>query len=188
MVQEFRERLGKYSRISDELEDQYIENGGEITEETTDLEGVKTIVKDAVQNDCDNFGRYIASKKEEKDRWKAEKGAIDRRIKAIDNSISFFTDCIIEAMKVLGTNRVKGDLYGFTKTVSETTKVDADLVNERYLALAEKAIRAAGVPDYIQIKLEAKVSLVPEGEELPDVFTVDTKDAIRFTKPRAAKE
>ena len=188
MVQEFRERLGKYNRIAEELEDQYIENGGEVTEETTDLEGVKALVKDAVQNDCDNFGRYIAYKKEEKDRWKAEKGAIDRHIKAVDNSISFFTDLILEAMKALDTNRVKGDLYGFTKTVSETTKVDSELVNERYLAIAEKAIRAAGVPDYIQIKLEAKVSLVPEGAELPDVFIVDKKDAIRFTKPRAAKD
>ena len=38
------------------------------------------------------------------------------------------------------------------------------------------------------MKLDAKVSLVPEGEDIPDIFTTTTKDTVRFTKPRGGKE
>ena len=67
-------------------------------------------------------------------------------------------------------------------------EVQVDSGNGRYQELAERAIRAAGVPSYVTMKLDAKVSLVPEGEELPDLFEEIRKDTVRFSKPRAGKE
>ena len=91
-------------------------------------------------------------------------------------------------MHQTGQTKAKGMLYGFTTAESCTTKVDVELLNGRYMELAEQAIRSAGIPDYITVKLDAKVSLVPEGEELPDLFEEVRKDTVRFTKPRANKE
>ena len=51
------------------------------------------------------------------------------------------------------------------------------------LAMAEM-----GIPNWVTVKLDAKVSEVPEGAELPACFKVDEKDTVRFTKPRGAKE
>lgn len=181
--------LATLARLSYELEDKYIENEGEITEETEALEEQKAAISDLLSGEgIDTLGRWLKSKEDELKTYKAEKDAAARRMKSIDNTIDFVKSKITEVMNATGQTKAKGMLYGFTATESCTTKVDMELLNGRYMETAEQAIRAAGIPEYITVKLDAKVSLVPEGEDLPDLFEEIHKDTVRFSKPRAGKE
>lgn len=187
--QEIQEALAKLARLSNELEEKYIENEGEVTNETEGMEAEKSAIQDLLSGEgIDSLGRWLKSKEDELKTFKAEKEAAARRMKSVENTIDFVKDTITQVMMATDQQKVKGVFYAFTSTVSKTTKVDTDLLNERYQDLAERAIRAAGVPSYVTMKLDAKVSLVPEGAEVPEVFITTEKDTVRFTKPRGGKE
>ena len=186
---DIQDALANLARLSYDLEDRYIENDGEITDETEAMEAEKRAIQDLLSSDgIDILGRWLKSKEDEMRTFKAEKDAAARRVKSVENTIDFVKSKITEVMLATGQERARGMFYSFTATVSNTTKVDSDLLNERYQAIAERAIRAAGVPDYVTLKLDAKVSLVPEGQDTPDVFVTTSRDTVRFTKPRAGKE
>lgn len=175
--------------LSAQYEEQMFEDGGEVTEVSENLERQKEVVSDLLAGEgIDTMGRVIKAKEDFIKTLKAEQDSIKRKIKAAESSIEFYKSVITDILHQTGRDKAKGLLYGFTATTSNTTKVDMELLNGRYLETAEQAIRAAGVPDYVTVKLDAKVSLVPEGEELPDLFEEVHKDTVRFTKPRAAKE
>ena len=175
--------------LSAQFEETMVENGGEVTEETDTLAQQALAIEDLLAGEgIDTLGRIIKAKEDQIKTYKAEKDAIARRIKSVENSIEFFKTVITDILHQTGRDKAKGMLYGFTATTSNTTKVDMELLNGRYMDLAEQAIRSAGIPDYVTIKLDAKVSLVPEGEELPDLFEEVHKDTVRFTKPCAGKE
>ena len=187
--QDIKDARAELDRLSVEWEDQMYENGGEVTEETENLEQQKNAISDLLAGEgIDLLGRIVKGKEDQIKTYKAEKDAITRRIKTLETSIDFFKSVITQVMHETGQTKAKGMLYGFTATESCTTKVDMELLNGRYLDLAEQAVRAAGVPDYVTIKLDAKVSLVPEGDDLPDLFEEIRKDTVRFSKPRATKE
>lgn len=187
--QELQDALARVARLSYDLEDKYIENDGEVTEETQNMEAEIADLQDLLSGDgIDLLGRWLKSKEDELKTYKAEKEAAARRMKSVENTIDFVKAKITEVLKATDQQKVKGVFYSFAQTVSNTTKVDTDILNQRYLAVAEDAIRAAGVPAYVTMKLDAKVSLVPEGEDIPDIFTTTTKDTVRFTKPRGGKE
>ena len=139
-------------------------------------------------NGTDSLGHWQVSVENELKTLKAEKAAIDRRIKAANNTLEFVKDTLTNLLKVTGQEKVKGTLYSYKLTKSVTTKVDTDEVDRLYMPQAEAAVREAGLPCYITVKLEPKVSLVPEGEDLPEIFIVNEKDTVRFTKPRGGKE
>ena len=186
---ELQDRLARIARLSYTLEDKYIENDGEVTEETENMEAEIADLRELLAGEgIDLLGRWLKSKEDELKTYKAEKEAAARRAASVQNTIDFIKAKITEVMKATGQEKAKGMFYSFTKTVSNTTKVDTDLLNEMYQALAERAIRAAGVPEYVTMKLDAKVSLVPEGEATPYIFTTTSKDTVRFTKPRGGKE
>lgn len=187
--QELQDALARVARLSYDLEDKYIENDGEVTEETQNMEAEIADLQDLLSGDgIDLLGRWLKSKEDELKTYKAEKEAAARRMKSVENTIDFVKSKITEVLKATDQQKVKGVFYSFAQAVSNTTKVDTDILNQRYLAVAEDAIRAAGVPAYVTMKLDAKVSLVPEGEDIPDIFTITTKDTVRFTKPRGGKE
>lgn len=187
--QELQDALARVARLSYDLEDKYIENDGEVTEETQNMEAEIADLQDLLSGDgIDLLGRWLKSKEDELKTYKAEKEAAARRMKSVENTIDFVKSKITEVLKATDQQNVKGVFYSFAQAVSNTTKVDTDILNQRYLAVAEDAIRAAGVPAYVTMKLDAKVSLVPEGEDIPDIFTTTTKDTVRFTKPRGGKE
>lgn len=187
--QELQDALARVARLSYDLEDKYIENDGEVTEETQNMEAEIADLQDLLSGDgIDLLGRWLKSKEDELKTYKAEKEAAARRMKSVENTIDFVKAKITEVLKATDQQKVKGVFYSFAQAVSNTTKVDTDILNQRYLAVAEDAIRAAGVPAYVTMKLDAKVSLVPEGEDIPDIFTTTTKDTVRFTKPRGGKE
>ena len=186
---DIQDALATLARLSELLEEQYIENEGEVTEETEELEERKAAIQDLLQNDgIDALGRWLKVKEDEVKMWKAEKAAADRKVKSAQNTVDFVKAKISEVMALTGMEKAKGAYYSFTAATSRTTKVDTELLNSWYLNDVEAAMIGLGIPNWVTVKLDAKVSEVPEGAELPACFKVDEKDTVRFTKPRGAKE
>lgn len=186
---DIQDALATLARISYDLEEKYIENDGEVTDETEAAEAEKAAIQDLLAGEgIDTLGRWLKSKEDELKTYKAEKEAADRRMKSVSNTIDFVKTKITEVMKAAGQEKAKGTFYSFTQSVSKTTKVDSALLNSWYLDDIETAMTELGIPNWVTVKLDAKVSDVPEGSELPACFKVDEKDTVRFTKPRGGKE
>ena len=146
--QEIQEALGTLARLSEELENQYIENEGEVTPEAEALEEQKSAVAGLLEGEgVDSLGRWLKAKEDEMKTWKAEKDAAARKVKSVQNTIDFIKAIISEVMKAVGTDKVKGNYYGFTAYVSEKNTVNMDELNERWLGIAEKGAREMGLQD-----------------------------------------
>lgn len=191
MMKEFVGRLGQLQAYQDELENAYVENGGEMTEDTAILEGMKAEVAKVLEKDVDALGRWLKAVGDEKITLKAEKDYIQRRINAKEETEDFVKFWAGQALRLLGKDKVKGENgYSFTQYTSRTVRANTEVLKERYLQQALDAIHAAGIPACVTITLGASSSLVPEGAELPDFFTVKVEETSKFAKPRAraAKE
>lgn len=185
---EIQDKLFELARVTRDLEELYIENDGEITEATEALEAQKAAVAELLNGEgIDDLGRWLKSKEDEIKTYKAEKDAVSRKIKSVENTIDFIKETIHRVMDATGCDKAKGVFYSFAPTVSRTVKADTAMLKELYQDAANRAIHEAGVPEYVTVTLGASVTLVPAGEETPSVFTVTTRDSVRFTKPRADK-
>ena len=183
-----QDALAALARATYDLEEMYIENDGEVTVATEELEAQKSALAELLNGEgVDCLGRWLKGKEDELKTFKAEKDAAARRIKSVENTIDFIKTKIHEIMDMTGCEKVRGSFYSFATTVSTTTKVDTAALRELYQERANKAIHEAGIPDYVTLTLGASISLVPEGEPAPDIFNTTTKDTVRFTKPRASK-
>ncbi|MCR5174800.1 MAG: hypothetical protein K6C09_09280, partial [Oscillospiraceae bacterium] len=112
---------------------------------------------------------------------------------SVQNTIDFIKAVISEVMKAVGTDKVKGNYYGFTAYVSEKNTVNMDELNERWLGIAEKGAREMGLPGYIDVELKTSVTKIQDWAPTHDgqgvaFLETATADAVRFTKPRAGKE
>ena len=187
---EINETLARLQELSAALEDEYEANGGEITETAAQLEASMEDVKALLSTEgVDSLGRWLKGKEDEAKTIKAEADYITRKRKGVENGIEYVKDMIARVLWACGTDNIKGSNgYSFTATESVTTSVDKDAIKARWQEVAEQALRAAGIPSYITVKLDAAVSAVPEGEDLPDVFTQLRKQSVTFRKPKASKE
>ena len=189
-----QDSLATLARLSEELENEYIENEGEVTPEAEAMEEQKAAVAGLLQGDgIDSLGRWLKAKEDEIKTWKAEKDAATRKVKSVQNTIDFIKAVISEVMKAVGTDKVKGNYYGFTSNVSEKNTVDMDELNERWLGIAEKGAREMGLPGYIDVELKTSVTKIQDWAPTHDgqgvaFLETATADAVRFTKPRASKE
>ena len=137
--QELQDALARVARLSYDLEDKYIENDGEVTEETQNMEAEIADLQDLLSGDgIDLLGRWLKSKEDELKTYKAEKEAAARRMKSVENTIDFVKSKITEVLKATDQQKVKGVFYSFAQAVSNTTKVDTDILNQKYLAVAEE--------------------------------------------------
>ena len=185
---DIQDALATLNRLSVELEDQYIENEGEVTEETEELEARKAAIEDLLQNDgIDALGRWLKVKEDEVKMWKAEKAAADRKVKSAQNTVDFVKAKIAEVMAMTGMDKAKGAYYSFSKYVSEKSSVNQDEVDRLYLDVATSAAHDAGLPAYIDVVLKTNTTALKEWGATDLIDTV-TGDAVRFTKPRGAKE
>ena len=187
---EMQDILSSLDYTSYKLETMYTENEGEVTDETELLEGQVSAMKALLNSEgVDFLGRWLKGKEDKKKAIKAEKDYLSRQIEAIDKTIAFIKAKINEVMTATGCEKVKGELgYSFATTVSTTTSVDKDLLNELYGMRLKEACLEVGIPDDVTVTLGASVSKVPEGEELPIYYTRTETPTVRFTKPRASKE
>lgn len=186
---DINEALTVLGATTDLLEDAFIESEGECTEETDALERQKAALETLLKEEgIDALGRWLKGKEDEKRTIQDEKKVLDKKVKSIDNTIAYIKSQIRRIMDATGETKAKGLCYSFTAATSSTVTADAALIKERYGDRADFALRAAGIPEYIGFTLKGLSSAVPEGEDLPDVFTRETEETVRFTKPRKAKE
>ena len=191
---DIQDALGTLARLSAELEEQYIENEGEVTPEAEALEEQKAAVADLLKGEgIDSLGRWLKAKEDEIKMWKAEKDAAARKVKSVQNTIDFIKAIIGDVMDVTGEEKVKGNYYSFSRYVSEKNTVNMDELNERWLGIAEKGAREMGLPGYIDVELKTSVTKIQDWAHTHDGHGVAfletaTADAVRFTKPRAGKD
>lgn len=172
------------------LEETYIENEGEITEETEKMEQEISGLQELLTTEgIDLLGGWLKAKEDRKKSLKAEKDYITRQMAAIDETIEFIKGKVNQVLVATGQEKVKGDRgYSFTATISTKTEVDKDVLKTLYGDKIEEAIRNAHVPAYVGVSLTASSTKaaelgVVEGDE--EIFVTTQKPSVRFTKPRA---
>lgn len=171
------------------LEDEYMENGGEVTEETEAQEEYIEHLKALLEEEgIDSLGRWLKSKEDLIKTLKAERDAVNRQIKKIEDGIEYIRGQLYNVMTAIGKEKVKGVYgYAFALTISRKTEVDKEKLEETYLAVVNQALEKI-LPECVTYKLSASVKAVPEGMEMPDFFKVIETPTCKFTKPRAKKE
>ena len=190
---ELNQALATLDQVTIALEETYMENEGEITEETEQMEQEISGLQELLTTEgIDLLGGWLKAKEDKKKSLKAEKDYITRQISAIDETIDFIKDKVTEVMKATGQDKIKGDRgYSFTATHSVKTDVDKDVLKALYADKVEEAIRAAHIPAYISVSLTASSTKanelgVLEGDE--EIFSTTEKDTVTFRKPKASKE
>ena len=190
---EMNQVLATLDQATIALEETYMENEGEITEETEQMEQEISGLQELLTTEgIDLLGGWLKAKEDKKKSLKAEKDYITRQMAAIDETIDFIKDKVAEVMKATGQDKIKGDRgYSFTASHSVKTDVDKDVLKALYADKVEEAIRAAHIPAYIGVSLTASSTKanelgVLEGDE--EIFSSTEKDTVTFRKPKASKE
>lgn len=184
---EIKARLEQLGRATMRLEDMYIENGGEVTEETEAAEAQISALSALLTTEgVDSLGRWLKAKEDEKQAVKNEKAAIAAREKALDRTIGYIKSLVGRILRETGQDKVKGTLYSFAQAVASRTSVKTEDIERLYGEDVRLALEDV-LPPYITVKLGASVSAVPDGMPLPEIFDVTKEETSRFTKPRAAK-
>ena len=190
---ELNQVLATLDQATNALEETYMENEGEITEETEQMEQEISGLQELLTTEgIDLLGGWLKAKEDKKKSLKAEKDYITRQMAAIDETIDFIKDKVTEVMKATGQEKIKGDRgYSFTASHSLNTEVDKDVLKALYADKVEEAIRAAHIPAYVGVSLTASSTKanelgVLEGDE--EIFSTTEKDTVTFRKPKASKE
>ena len=171
------------------LDEEYMENGGEVTEETLAQEEYIEQLKSLLEGEgIDSLGRWLKSKEDLIKSLKAERDCVTRQIKKTEDGIEFIKTQIFNVLHAIGKDKVKGTFYSFATSISTKTEVDKEILDEKYLEVATQALEQI-LPPWVSFKLSASVKAVPEGMEgLPSEFNRVMTPTCKFTKPRAKKE
>ena len=190
---EMNQVLAELDQAINSLEELYIDGGGEITEETEQMEEHISGLKELLTKDgIDLLGAWLKAKEDRKKSLKAERDFITRQMAAIDETIEFIKGKVNQVMVATGQDKIKGDRgYSFAATTSVKTEVDKDVLKTIYADRIEEAIRTAHIPAYVGVTLTASSTKaaefgVVEGDE--EIFHTTETPSVRFTKPRASKE
>ena len=177
-------------RATNTLEELYIENGGEVTEEAAEKEEQIEAIKALLTGEgIDSLGRWLAGKEQEKAILKAEKAAIDRKMKAVDGTIDYIKFQVGQVLRATGCEKAKGLAYGFSVATSTKNAVNQEALDAAYLERAEAALRHALIPEWVHITLKATTTeLNAAGGDALGFIETTTTETCRFTKPRAPKE
>lgn len=190
---EMNQVLANLDQAINTLEETYIENEGEVTEETEQMEAEISGLQELLSTEgIDLLGGWLKAKEDKKKSLKAERDYITRQMSAIDETIDFIKDKVTEVMKATGQEKIKGDRgYSLTASHSVKTEVDKDVLKALYADKVEEAIRAAHIPAYVGVSLTASSTKanelgILEGDE--EIFSTTEKDTVTFRKPKASKE
>lgn len=189
---EIREAISRLQDMEFFLDEEYMNNGGEITEETERQEEAIAALRELLTTEgVDSLGRWLKAKEDQVAALKAEKDSVMRQISSVTNTIDYIKTQINHLLVETGTERVKGTFYSFATTTSVKTSVNKDTLNEMFMEAIEKKLRGGKKPIItpdVTITLGASVKAVPEGAELPSYYTRTETPSVRFTKPRSRKE
>lgn len=189
---EIRDALSRLHEMEYFLEEEYENNGGEVTEHTEEQEAAIAALRELLTTEgVDSLGRWLKAKEDQVKALKAEKDSVTRQINAANNTIDYIKTQVNALMVQTGMEKVKGTFYSFAPTTSVKTSVEKEILNEMFLEKVEKKLRAGKkpvIPSDVTITLGASVKMLPEGADLPAYFSQVESPSVRFTKPRAAKE
>lgn len=190
---ELQQALSQLEEVMNHLEELYILNEGECTEESERMEIEVDTLKELLSgNGIDMLGRWLKSKEDRKKALKAEKDYITRQMASIDKGIEYIKSMINKVMVATGQEKVKGDRgYSFATATSTKTDINKDVLKALYADKVEEAIRSAHIPAYVGVTLTASSTKatelgVVEGDE--DIFVTMSKPSVRFGKPKANTE
>lgn len=189
---EIRDALSRLHEMEYYLEDEYINNGGEVTDYTEQQEQNIAALRELLTTEgVDSLGRWLKAKEDQIKALKAEKDSVTRQINACNNTIDYIKTQINNVMMQTGMEKVKGTFYSFTPTTSVKTEVDKELLKTNYEERIKDALVKAFIPSYIGVTLtasatKAKETGVQEGDE--GIFNETCTPSVRFTKPRASKK
>lgn len=190
---ELQQALSQLEEVMTNLEELYIVNEGECTEESERMEVEVDTLKELLSGDgIDMLGRWLKSKEDRKKSLKAERDYITRQMASIDKGIEYIKSMINKVMVATGVEKVKGDRgYSFATTTSTKTDINKDVLKALYADKVEEAIRSAHIPAYVGVSLTASSTKatelgVVEGDE--DIFVTMSKPSVRFGKPKANTE
>ena len=193
-LQDLRDCNAAVAHMTDQIAEMAYQSDGEETPEIAAVDAAMGATKHMILTDgIDMLGRLRVEREDRIKMLKAEKADTDRKIKAVQRSIDFLNYLISESMRVTGVKKAKGNHYSFTAYVSEHTSVDMDELNDRWKGIAEQGAREMGLPGYIDIELKTSVTKIQDWAPTHDgqgiaFLQTETADAVRFTKPRKAKE
>lgn len=189
---EIRDALSRLHEMEYFLEEEYENNGGEVTEHTEEQESAIAALRELLTTEgVDSLGRWLKAKEDQIKSLKAEKDSVTRQINAANNTIDYIKSQINALMVQTGMEKVKGTFYSFAPTTSVKTSVEKEILNMMFLEQVEKKLRGGKkpiIPADVTITLGASVKMIPEGAELPPYFMQVESPSVRFTKPRANKE
>ena len=189
---EIRDALSRLHEMEYFLEEEYENNGGEVTEHTEAQESAIAALRELLTTEgVDSLGRWLKAKEDQIKSLKAEKDSVTRQINAANNTIDYIKSQIYELMVQTGMEKVKGTFYSFAPITSVKTEVDKELLKTLYEDKVKTAMIQARIPAYVGVTLTASTTKakelgVVEGDE--GLFTETTSPSVRFTKPRASKE
>ena len=181
-----RDAIYRLKAVQFALNNEYEENGGEVTESTMDKEQMIDTIKYMLENGgTDKLARLLNSVNADIEQYKNEQEYLKRQQKKCENFQEDILECVDIALRALGEEKIKGDFgYSFTQHIKSSTKPDQKLIREMFYKDVEKAIREAKVcPDHITFTLSASSSLLKEGEDMPDYFTTTSRSRATFRKP-----
>ena len=184
---DIRDAIYRLKAVQFALNNEYEENGGEVTESTINKEEMIETIKYMLENGgTDKLARLLNSVKADIDQYKTEQQFLKRQQEKCENFQEDILECTDIALRALGKEKLKGDFgYSFTTHISSSTKPDQKMIREMFYKDVEKAIRDAKVcPDHITFTLSASCNLLKEGEDMPDYFTTTSKSRATFRKPR----
>lgn len=175
------------------LEEEYMENGGEVTETTESMEAQIEVIKALLEGEgIDSLGRWLKAKEDLIKTLKAEKASVDRQIKATENSIEYIKFQVYNVLSALGKEKVKGTFYSFAPSISRKTEVDKEMLKEKYMEEVSEALKEI-LPSWVSVNLTASVKAFNDNPEygvipMPSEFRVVETPTCKFVKPRAGRE
>ena len=191
-AREIKDLMAMLSEATERQEALYIENEGEVTSETEEMDAEIDAIKELLTTDgIDSLGAWLRAKEDEKKRYKAEKDYVTRKINATDKSIDYIKSLINQVMRETGVEKVKGELgYSFQTYTSDTTTVNKPNLFAKYEERLIDAMAKAGIPAYVTATLNASSSIarevgLQEGDEA--IFERHSTPTVKFGKPRASK-
>lgn len=186
---EINAALAALGSLGYQLENAFMENGGEVTEELqAQLDQQENLRLLLEGEGIDSLGRWLKSVQDRAAALKAEKDAIARRIAACAKTEEYVKFQIRQILDATGKDAAKGTCYSFTRNDSRKVEADKALLKVLYYEKATAAIHAAGIPECVTVTLGASSTAVPEGAELPEFFNVTESRTVTFRKPRAGKD
>lgn len=191
---EINEAMATLAQMMRTQEEEYIENGGEVTDDTTAREAAIEQLKEVLTTDgVDELGRRLAAKQAEVDTYKAEVKAAQARQKAAQRSVDYYKYLVGEVLRRTEKEAVKGTFYGFKQSTSTTNAVNLEALKEKFLDAVNEVAHNEGLPSWADVEITAGVKNLQayiqanDGEDA-DYLLTNTADTVTFSKPRKAKE